>query len=301
MFRYSRLAVLLTVALSTIAVEPCQASQAWHACQSAGTHASDQGDLSKARTLFLAALREAEIIGDRDLIAQSATDLSAVLSMSSRQDEARRLLKDLSVLCENDSSVTHKSKAAIHATLSRLEKSAGNDSDAAVEASRALDHLDRDRDAEQETVEMLTHLAILKLSTSEADAAEAMACRAADIAKYSEHVTERSKAEALSALALAQLAAGRLDDANSSADKAASVADAHPHAMHHRIHTLRGMIQLAEGNPNLAESHFADAHTILKNEIYPNEKEISNHIGWIERARLKNGNSNTSPTETNPH
>jgi len=180
------------------------AAEPWYACQRAGIASAAAHDFPSARNLFHAALREAELLGDHELAAQSILGLTGVMVHQADYADAQKVLVEAVQLCDLDAQISPRAKAALHATLSHAHEGLGNLDEAAREASRGIARLEGQSHVDEEIVDLLSHLASVKVASGDHHAAEAIATHAVAMAGNSPGVGRDSHAIALAALASAQ-------------------------------------------------------------------------------------------------
>jgi len=270
------------------------AAQPWYACQKAGIAAATAHDFPKSKKLFHAALREADLLGDHELAAQSILGLTGVMVHEADYASAHKLLVEAVKICDLDSQISPRAKAALHATLSHTHEGLGNLDEAAQEASRGLARLVGQAQADEEIVDLLSHLASVKVAAGDHDAAEAIATHAVAMAENSHAVSKDSHAGALSALASAQHSQGSHESAIGTANKAKSLVPANAHAVHADLKTTLGMAYAATGKHDEATAHLEEAVEHHDAILPDNHPDLTESLGRLQRIFSSTGKAKES-------
>ena len=180
----------------------------------------DAKDYGKARTLFTAALTDAQATGNHEQAAQSILGAAAALLDDGKYAEAHQVLAKAVEICGLHSAVTHRTRGSLRLARSHAHDGLEKHDDAAEEASQALAHFEQDVSADEEIVRALTHLANLKTAKGAHHEAEALAAHAAASASRASEVTNDAKARAHLAHAAALIAGGDHEAAISPIEKA---------------------------------------------------------------------------------
>ena len=210
----------LLAAICIASKQEAMADHAWAAYQQAAAKAMDAKDYGKARTLFTAALTDAQATGNHEQAAESILGAATALLDDGKYAEAHQVLAKAVEICGLHSTVTHRSKGWLRLALSHAHAGSGNHDDAAEEASRALAHFEQDVAADEEIIRALTHLANLKTAKGAHHEAEALAAHAAAASSRASAVTNDAKARAHLAHAAALIAGGDNEAAICSIEKA---------------------------------------------------------------------------------
>ena len=113
------------IVATLLATAPAVARAEWAASHTAGTEAAKRGDLSKAKSCFAAAIREAHATGHSEQAARSTIGLANALTHEQQHAAASGVLAIAVKLCDVQGAVAAPTAAALRDSLSIAKSGAG--------------------------------------------------------------------------------------------------------------------------------------------------------------------------------